>query len=139
VNKKGLFHNPEKWLDYLKQGMVLNATTIQTVGGTSSRQPVYYHPEAWEKYRKETANLVTTPTRRGTVRQPLLYHPEDWKRFSATSVNKKPRRANTRARVPVMTNRNTPPVKKLYDKQPQRLGTLPAAGRKLQFKPVIAE
>jgi len=130
VEKKGLFHNPEQWVDYLKQGIVLNATTMQTVNGTSLRQPVYYHPEAWEKYKKETANIMTSKVKLGSSKKALLYHPEDWKRFSATSLKKKPGRPNTNAGIP---------VKRVYINQPKRQVTSTAGLRKPKLAPVIAQ
>ncbi len=139
IEKKGLFHNPGQWLDYLKQGMVLNTTTVQTAGGTSSRQPVYYHPEAWENYKKETVSLMTASARPGiSHRQALLYHPEDWKRFSATPVSKKPYRAKPAARVPLMTSRAAIPVKRKYVYQPSQHVTASTPGKKLKLAPVIA-
>jgi hypothetical protein len=83
--RTGIFYDSEKWSDYLKQSMVLNATTMRTAGDSlSNRQPIFYHPEMWNNYKNQTAlpkvTNVKTNARVMSTRQPLLYHPEEWDR-----------------------------------------------------------
>jgi hypothetical protein len=83
--RTGIFYDSQKWSDYLKQSMVLNATTIRTAGDSlSNRQPIFYHPEMWNNYKNQTAMSkianVKTNTRVMSNRQPLLYHREEWDR-----------------------------------------------------------
>ena len=48
IARHGLFYDSQKWGDYLKQSMVLNATTMRTGGDSQiTRQPIFYHPEMW--------------------------------------------------------------------------------------------
>ncbi|MDD5190090.1 MAG: MFS transporter [Dehalococcoidales bacterium] len=135
IEKKGLFHNPEQWLDYLKQGAALNATTMQSTTGTSSRQPVYYHPEAWEKYKQETAGNKSAQVKHHTARQPLLYHPEDWKRFSAENVKPYHRKPAVNHRVPVKPVPVT--IKRDFTAKPRRTAAVLPVARKLQLEPVV--
>jgi hypothetical protein len=84
--RTGIFYDSQKWSDYLKQSMVLNATTIRTGGEVqTNRQPIFYHPEAWNNYKNQTAlsgkvAAFKNNARATTARQPLLYHPEEWDR-----------------------------------------------------------
>jgi MFS family permease len=83
--RKGLFHNPQNWGEYIKKSMVLNATTMQTAGeGPVMRQPVYYHPEIWNKYQSET-NKKLSNTPEMAARKGLLYHPDAWQRHNVNS------------------------------------------------------
>ncbi|MBN1643959.1 MAG: hypothetical protein JW856_03995 [Dehalococcoidales bacterium] len=82
--RKGLFYDTEKWTDYLKQSLVLNATTARTGGDfTPVRQPIFYHPEVWSQYQKRTglSREFVSKANMASTRQPLLYHPEEWGRF----------------------------------------------------------
>ena len=83
--RTGIFYDSQKWSDYLKQSMVLNATTMRTGGdGLINRQPIFYHPEMWNNYKNQTAlsKVANVKTNASVMsdRQPLLYHPEEWDR-----------------------------------------------------------
>jgi hypothetical protein len=81
--RTGIFYDSQKWSDYLKQSLVLNATTVRTIGDPqSNRQPIFYHPEAWNNYKNQTALSRTSAKARvgATPKQALLYHPEEWER-----------------------------------------------------------
>jgi hypothetical protein len=83
-SRTGIFYDSGKWSDYLKQSMLINATTVRTIGdGQINRQPIFYHPEAWNNYKNQTAlsHTAAAKTRVGaTPKQALLYHPEEWER-----------------------------------------------------------
>ena len=84
--RTGIFYDSQKWSDYLKQSMVLNATTIRTGGEVqTNRQPIFYHPEIWNNYKNQTALSGKVAAFKNnasamSARQPLLYHPEEWDR-----------------------------------------------------------
>ena len=85
IARSGLFYDKQKWSDYLKQSLVLNATTMRTSGDSQvNRQPVFYHPEMWVNYKNQTALSKVAITKANASvmsnRQPLLYHPEEWDR-----------------------------------------------------------
>jgi hypothetical protein len=96
VNRSGLFHNPQRWGDYMKQSLALNATTMRTGGeGITLRQPVFYHPEMWEKYQQETADSkIIARAKAPASREALLYHPDDWQKYSVQSATRKNRRTS---------------------------------------------
>ncbi|MDD5287724.1 MAG: hypothetical protein PHY28_01250 [Dehalococcoidales bacterium] len=85
LNRNGLFYDTQRWGDYLKTSLVLNATTMRTNGGSlTNRQPIFYHPEMWGNYKNQSA-LSRTVTARVDIgvnssRKPLFYHPEEWDR-----------------------------------------------------------
>ena len=98
-SKSGLFHNPQKWGEYLKQSMLLNAAVATAGGeGMSLRQPVFYHPEMWETYKKETAARVRS-AQKAPVKDALLYHREDWEKYGQTEGHKDGRYARGNVRV----------------------------------------
>jgi hypothetical protein len=82
--RAGIFYDSQKCSDYLKQSMLINATTVRTIGdGQINRQPIFYHPEAWNNYKNQTAlsRSAAAKTRIGAApKQALLYHPEEWER-----------------------------------------------------------
>jgi len=57
--------------------MLINATTVRTIGdGQINRQPIFYHPEAWNNYKNQTAlsRSAAAKTRIGAApKQGLLY------------------------------------------------------------------
>jgi hypothetical protein len=96
VNHSGLFHNPQRWGDYLKQSLVLNDATIHTGGeGLTLRQPIFYHPEMWQRYQKETANSrISAKAKAPASRKGLLYYPEEWQKYGMQTVTSKGRKAS---------------------------------------------
>ena len=96
VSHEGLFHNPQRWGDYLKQSLVLNDATVRTGGeGLTLRQPIFYHPELWTRYQKETAkSKIHAESKVPASREALLYHREEWQKFSAQSAPRKNRKAS---------------------------------------------
>jgi hypothetical protein len=100
INHNGLFHNPERWGEYLKQSLVMNAATMRTGGeGMVLRQPIFNHPELWERYQKEPTTAKSNATAKSSTREALLYHPEDWQKFQAQTTTRKVKKPQT-ARVP---------------------------------------
>jgi hypothetical protein len=78
---RGLFNNPAAWGDYLKRSLVMDGATMRTgTEGMVLRQPVFYHPEMWEAYQKQTATKTVKAARTASAREPLLYHPEEWQK-----------------------------------------------------------
>jgi hypothetical protein len=83
IDRKGLFHDPQRWGEYMKQSLVLNATTMRTGGeGAVLRQPIYYHPEIWDKYQKETTARKSVNAPVPLSRKALLYHPDEWQKHN---------------------------------------------------------
>jgi MFS family permease len=80
--RNGLFYDSQRWGDYLKQSLVLNATTMRTSSeGLINRQPIFYHPEMWNNYKNQSAlskSAIRANTNTISGRQALLYHPEEW-------------------------------------------------------------
>lgn len=99
VSNGGLFHNPAKWGEYLKNSMVLNAATMRTGGeGMVLRQPVFYHPEMWETYKRETAFAAAKAKETApAAREALLYHKENWEKAGRKTT---PARKTTRIIAP---------------------------------------
>jgi hypothetical protein len=110
ANRSGLFHNPQRWGDYMKQSLALNATTMRTGGeGLTLRQPVFYHPEMWEKYQKETAgSKINVRAKASASREALLYHPDVWQKYSAQSVTRKNRRTSPQIGTTIAASVRTP-------------------------------
>jgi hypothetical protein len=105
AGRNGLFHNPQNWGDYLKQSLVLNAATMRTANeGLTLRQPVFYHPEIWEKYQKETAtHKVRTREKTSVSREALLYHPDEWQKYGAQSTTRKNRKVSPQIGTTIAT------------------------------------
>jgi hypothetical protein len=100
VSKNGLFHNPQKWGEYLKQSLVMDAATMRTGSeGLVLRPPVFYHPEMWENYKKETATARIRSARKAPVKDALLYHPEDWKKYEQTAARRDKKHSRIDVRV----------------------------------------
>ena len=99
VSNGGLFHNPAKWGEYLRNSMVLNAATMRTGGeGMVLRQPVFYHPEMWETYKRETAFAAAKAKETApAAREALLYHKENWEKAGRKTT---PARKTTRIIAP---------------------------------------
>ena len=110
TSRGGLFHNPQRWGDYLKQSLVLNATTMRTGGeGLTLRQPVFYHPEMWEKYQKETASSkIDARAKAPASREALLYHQDEWQKYSAQSATRKNRRTSPQIGATIAATARTP-------------------------------
>src|SRR4030042_206608 len=110
ASRGGLFHNPQRWSDYMKQSLVLNATTMRTGGeGLTLRQPVFYHPEMWEKYQKETAgSKINARAKEPASREALLYHPDEWQKYSAQSATRKNRRTSPQIGATITATARTP-------------------------------
>jgi len=110
ADRSGLFHNPQRWGDYMKQSLALNATTIRTGGeGMALRQPVFYHPEMWEKYQKETAvSKIKAGAKVSASREALLYHPDEWQKYSAQSAARKNRRTSPQIGATIAATVRTP-------------------------------
>lgn len=150
--RNGLFQNPQHWAEYLKQSLLLNATTMRS-GGESLvlRQPVFYHPEAWEKYKEETTVARTTRAHEPASREPLLYHPEEWGKYEAhtnqrQSVRVAPAVGATPATIMktpqfsrqahAITTRASNPVKTI--KRPVTHSRIPDPPRRLRTSPALA-
>ena len=137
--RTGIFSDPQKCSDYLKQSMLINATTMRTIGdGQINRQPIFYHPEAWNNYKNQTAlsHAATAKTRIGAApKQALLYHPEEWERTprpgNGTYRQKiGNRHVNHQTKTVKRIDRNAPPMRRQAENKPaaanKRFGTRPS-------------
>jgi hypothetical protein len=136
--KTGIFYDSQKWSDYLKQSLLLNATTVRTIGDPqTNRQPIFYHPEAWNNYKNQTALSRTAAKVRvgATPKQALLYHPEEWERTLDPAMVHIGRKSAigaviTRQNTVEKIDRKTPPVSHQTENRPastaKRFGTRPS-------------
>ncbi|MDP2920354.1 MAG: MFS transporter [Dehalococcoidia bacterium] len=112
ISHNGLFHNPERWGEYLKQSLAMNAVTMHTGGeGLVLRQPVFYHPELWDRLQKETKASRVNASAKVPSREALLYHPEEWQKYEVQTAGRKGKKPTTRVPVPVTTARYQKPGK----------------------------
>jgi hypothetical protein len=108
IERKGLFNDKQRWGEYIKQSLALNATTVRTGGeGLALRQPVFYHPEIWEKYKKETAAVKDTSATQPISRKALLYHPDEWQKHTVKSNSSKTRKGEPQIRPAYFTTKRT--------------------------------
>ncbi len=136
IDRKGLFHDPQRWGEYMKQSLALNATTMRTGGeGTVLRQPVFYHREIWDKYQKETTARKSVNAPVPSSRKALLYHPDEWQQHNDKLNSHKSRKTSTQ-----VTGVSAGQLRKTIYKKPQILppaprtvGNIPAA----RFRPSL--
>lgn len=116
TTRNGLFYNTQNWGDYLKQSLVLNATTIRTNNeGQTNRQAILYHPEIWSYFNNQSVLSRNTMVKVGSSRQALLYHPEEWEKIYNPAIVRIGRKSAIgtvlhKQRQINYFNRETPPV-----------------------------
>jgi hypothetical protein len=136
IDRKGLFHDPQRWGEYMKQSLALNATTMHTGGeGTVLRQPIFYHPEIWDKYQRETTARKSVNAPVTSSRKALLYHPDEWQKLNEKSDSHKNRKTSPQAIGISAAQLRTTVYKKpqTLSPAPRSIGNIPAA----RFKPSL--
>jgi MFS family permease len=130
----GLYYDTDKRNSFLRQSALLNATTIHSGEVQSTRQPIFYHPEAWNAYKENTSmvrrNEKTIDLSNRTVG---LYRPEGWdknidpemvhigrKYATGTVLNKQNLTHKIERKLPAATHQ---PVRQMPARQ--RFGTRP--------------
>jgi len=128
ASNNGLFRNPERWGEYLKHSMVMNAATARVAGdGVSLRQPVFYHPEMWDKYQKSVAaDRKTASLRSPAAREGLLHKPEQWRLYQERTATRKPTRAAATTTIPRQPMVIRPAVSSAVRRPVSRPATRPA-------------